>query len=89
VNNGNWQWSASTGADATPYFRIFNPWLQQQKFDSDCEYIMKWVPELRNMSPKDIHVLEKKALPKDTGYPQQIVDHKVEKNKALAMFRSV
>jgi len=47
------------------------------------------VPELRNMSPKDIHALEKKALPKDISYPQPIVDHKVEKNKALAMFRSV
>ncbi len=89
VNNGNWQWAASTGADATPYFRIFNPWLQQQKFDEDCEYIKKWVPELMNMSPKDIHALEKKALPKDTGYPQPIVDHKVEKNKALAFFKSV
>lgn len=89
VNNGNWQWSASTGADATPYFRIFNPWLQQQKFDPDCEYIIKWVPELRDLSPKDIHALEKKALPKYTVYPQPMVDHKVEKNKALAMFRAV
>lgn len=89
VNNGNWQWAASTGADATPYFRIFNPWLQQQKFDPVCEYIRKWVPELRGMSPKDIHASEKKALPMDTGYPQPKVDHKTEKNKALAMFRAV
>lgn len=89
VNNGNWQWAASTGADATPYFRIFNPWLQQQKFDPDCKYIKKWVPELRNMSPKDIQVLEKRGLSEDTGYPQPMVDHKIEKNKALAMFRTV
>lgn len=89
VNNGNWQWAASTGADATPYFRIFNPWLQQQKFDPGCEYIKKWVPELRDMSPKDIHALETKPLPADTGYFKQIVDHKAEKNKALAMFKSV
>ncbi len=89
VNNGNWQWAASTGADATPYFRIFNPWLQQQRFDLQCEYIKKWVPELRNMSLKDIHALETKNLPADTGYFKQIVDHKAEKNKALAMFKSV
>jgi len=44
-NNGNWQWAASTGADAVPYFRIFNPLLQTQKFDKDMEYIKKWVPE--------------------------------------------
>ncbi|MBC7085904.1 MAG: deoxyribodipyrimidine photo-lyase [Methanomethylovorans sp.] len=89
VNNGNWQWAASTGADATPYFRIFNPWLQQQKYDQKCEYIKKWVPELRNMDPKDIHALEKKHPHEDTGYPQPIVDHKVERNKALVMFKSV
>ncbi|MBW3019977.1 DNA photolyase family protein, partial [Candidatus Woesearchaeota archaeon] len=48
VNNGNWQWAASTGCDAQPYFRIFNPWSQQEKFDRDCEYIKKWVPELKD-----------------------------------------
>jgi deoxyribodipyrimidine photo-lyase len=89
VNNGNWQWAASTGADATPYFRIFNPWLQQQKFDPECEYIKKWVSELRNMSPKDIHALEKQIPPKGIGYPPVIVDHKAEKDKTLIMFRSV
>lgn len=89
VNNGNWQWAASTGADATPYFRIFNPWLQQQKFDPECEYIKKWVPELRNMSSQDIHALEKHIPPQGMGYPPVIVDHKAEKDKTLIMFRSV
>jgi deoxyribodipyrimidine photo-lyase len=89
VNNGNWQWAASTGADATPYFRIFNPWLQQQKFDPECEYIKKWVPELRNMSSQDIHALEKHIPPQGIGYPPVIVDHKAEKDKTLIMFRSV
>lgn len=55
VNNGNWQWVASTGADAQPYFRVFNPWTQQKKFDPDCVYIKKWVPELKNATPKEIH----------------------------------
>ena len=56
VNNGNWQWVASTGSDAQPYFRIFNPWNQQKKFDPDCTYVKKWVPELRDFPPKAIHI---------------------------------
>ena len=58
VNNGNWQWAASTGCDAQPYFRIFNPWRQQKNFDPDCIYIKKWVPELATFSAKEIHSLE-------------------------------
>ncbi|CAG8661757.1 10410_t:CDS:2, partial [Paraglomus occultum] len=54
-NNEGWQWCASSGADAQPNFRIFNPLLQSQKFDRDGIYIRKWVPELRNLSPKHIH----------------------------------
>lgn len=89
VNNGNWQWAASTGADATPYFRIFNPWLQQQKFDPECAYIKTWVPELRDVAPEEVHALENKSLPMGSGYPPAMVDHKVEKDKSLIMFRSV
>lgn len=55
VNNGNWQWGASTGADSQPYFRVFNPWLQGEKFDKDCEYIKKWIPELEEVECKYIH----------------------------------
>ena len=58
VNNGNWQWAASTGCDAQPYFRIFNPWRQQKNFDPDCVYIKRWVPELAGFSAKDIHAME-------------------------------
>ncbi|MCL4360936.1 DNA photolyase family protein, partial [Candidatus Dependentiae bacterium] len=54
LNNGNWQWNASTGCDAQPYFRIFNPWLQQKRFDPKAEYIKKWIPELKDISEKDI-----------------------------------
>ena len=55
VNNGNWQWSSGSGADSQPYFRIFNPWTQSKKFDPDCIYIKKWVPELKDVPSKEIH----------------------------------
>lgn len=73
VNNGNWQWAASTGCDAQPYFRIFNPWLQQKRFDPDCSYVKLWLPELRNLSSRTIHRLfrDKNSL----TYPKPIVDH--------------
>lgn len=86
VNNGNWQWCASTGADAQPYFRIFNPWEQQKRFDPDCEYIKTWVPELKNYSPKQIHTLFKESV---ANYPEPIVDHKKERLKALAAYKKI
>lgn len=55
VNNGNWQWVASTGCDSMPYFRIFNPWLQLKKFDPDCGYVKRWIPEIGAFSIKVIH----------------------------------
>ncbi|GAB4257123.1 MAG: deoxyribodipyrimidine photo-lyase [Methylomicrobium sp.] len=84
VNNGNWQWAASTGCDAQPYFRIFNPWLQQRKFDPDCAYIYRWIPELRSFSPDLIHRWENRFVACD--YPKPIVDHKNESEKAKQMF---
>lgn len=54
LNNGNWQFIASTGTDSQPYFRIFNPWRQIEKFDNECEYIKKWIPELANIDDKII-----------------------------------
>ena len=86
VNNGSWQWAASTGCDAQPYFRIFNPWLQQKKFDPDCDYIKKWIPELKGFHPKEIHKhFENPVL----GYTQPICDHRVEKEITLDMFEEV
>ncbi|MEM4327257.1 MAG: FAD-binding domain-containing protein, partial [Candidatus Diapherotrites archaeon] len=79
VNNGNWQWTASTGCDSQPYFRTFNPWLQQRKFDPNCRYIKKWVKELENLSPNQIHELEKNRV---NGYYEKIVDHKKEIEKS-------
>ncbi|MGV7225715.1 MAG: cryptochrome/photolyase family protein [Nitrosopumilus sp.] len=87
VNVGNWQWAASTGCDAQPWFRIFNPWLQQKRFDPDCIYIKKWLPELRHLSPKAIHNLSK-SHPNDLSYEEQMVDHSVETKMAKEIFGS-
>jgi deoxyribodipyrimidine photo-lyase len=89
VNNGNWQWAASTGCDAQPYFRIFNPWLQQKKFDPDAEYIKRWVPELKNVSVKDIHQGYKPNLFSDVKYPEPMVDHAAERQETLKRFKAL
>ena len=88
VNNGSWQWAASTGCDAQPYFRIFNPWLQQKRFDPDCVYIKRWVPELKNMTVKAIHDLNDPEKPRPERYPQPIVDHAIQKIIAEEMFKA-
>jgi len=85
VNNGNWQWCASTGCDAQPYFRIFNPWLQQKKFDPDCVYIKTWIPELKNVAPKIIHNWVK-TFDASIKYPAPILDHSIEAKIALKMY---
>ena len=59
VNNGNWQWSSSTGADSQPYFRIFNPWNQSSKFDKDAVYIKRYLPNLKGVAPSHLHDWEK------------------------------
>jgi deoxyribodipyrimidine photo-lyase len=87
VNNGSWQWSASTGCDAQPYFRIFNPWLQQKRFDPECEYIKRWIPELSGLSPKRIHSIYEEDLFRPAGYPAPMLDHAHEKIIAEEMFR--
>lgn len=87
VNNASWQWAASTGCDAQPYFRIFNPWRQQIRFDPNCEYIKKWVPELQQLSSQAIHKLNEQRPLVEIGYPKPIVDHNREKDEALRRFR--
>jgi deoxyribodipyrimidine photo-lyase len=82
VNNGNWQWVASTGCDAQPYFRIFNPWIQAVKFDPDCLYIKKWIPELKNTSVETIHNWHKQKKA-SAAYPLPCVDHAQEAKKTL------
>ena len=84
-NNGGWQWSASTGTDAAPYFRIFNPITQAKRFDGAGEFIHTWVPELRELKGKAL--LEPWTV---TGhsYPAPIVDHKFARERALAAFKT-
>ncbi|MEJ5361615.1 MAG: deoxyribodipyrimidine photo-lyase [Spirochaetota bacterium] len=87
VNNGNWQWAASTGCDAVPYFRIFNPWLQQKKYDTNCEYIKQWIPELRDLHPKVIHNW---ALAENTNkYPKPVVDHGKESAITRLLYKGI
>lgn len=86
VNNGNWQWAASTGCDAQPYFRIFNPWLQQQKFDADCRYILQWLPELQGQAVKTIHHWYQSHQP--CGYPPPMLDHAIESALSKARFKT-
>ncbi len=87
LNNGNWQWSASTGCDAQPYFRIFNPWLQQKKFDVDCLYIKRWIPELRPFTAAMIHQWHKK--PVVCKYPVPMLDHALRSQQAKALFQQI
>ncbi len=87
LNNGNWQWAASTGCDAQPYFRIFNPWNQQKKFDPGCKYIKQWIPELIDLEPEVIHNFETSPPPKETNYTKPIVNHKEEATKTLLLYK--
>ncbi|PKK90940.1 MAG: deoxyribodipyrimidine photolyase [Candidatus Wallbacteria bacterium HGW-Wallbacteria-1] len=73
-NNGNWQWAASTGVDAVPYFRVFNPWLQTRRFDPECTYIRRWLPELDQLSTRELFSIER-VRKSGLNYPEAIVDH--------------
>ena len=87
VNSGNWQWAASTGCDSVPYFRIFNPWRQQERFDVNCDYIKKWIPELEKIEPKIINNLWKE-FPRNLKYPKPMLIHKIEAEKTKQIFKS-
>ena len=85
-NNGNWQWTASTGAEAQPYFRVLNPWLQGQRFDPDGEYIKRYVPELESVPGKSLH--DPKFDRTRFGYPAPMVDHAAQKDRAIQLYKS-
>ena len=97
ANNGGWQWAASTGCDAQPYFRVFNPTLQSEKFDPEGKFIKKYVPELKLLNKKQIHqpfTLFSKSpnnFPIKIGedYPIPIVNHAEQKTKAIALFKDL
>ena len=96
-NAASWQWVAGSGADAAPYFRIFNPVLQGEKFDPDGAYVGRWVPELADLPAKYIHqpwtapndVLEQAGVKLGDTYPAPIVDHKAARARALAAFQAL
>lgn len=83
-NNGGWQWSASVGADAAPYFRIFNPTAQSEKFDAQGEFLVKWLPELAALPPKERH---KPGAGQALGRPAPIIDYSLERKRALDAYK--
>jgi deoxyribodipyrimidine photo-lyase len=87
-NQHGWQWTAGTGTDPAPYFRIFNPILQAKKFDPDGAYVRRWVPELTSLSAQEIHEPWKLAEPPE-GYPARIVDHDTERKESLARYQEI
>lgn len=89
-NNGGWGFSASVGVDPQPYFRIFNPLLQSEKFDAEGEFIREWVPELRNVRGKAIHDPYGRGAGAEAQkgkYPRQIVEHKGARERALERYK--
>ena len=87
ANNGGWQWSASTGVDAVPYFRVFNPLRQSQRFDPDGNFIRHYCPELNKLNAKDIHDPAKFGhLP---GYPRPIVDLEKTRRQFIANYKKL
>ncbi len=88
ANNGGWQWASSTGCDAQPYFRIFNPVTQSEKFDPQGKFIRRHVPELANVPDKFIHAPWKMQLP-PANYPAPGVDHATARERTLARFATL
>lgn len=88
ANNGGWQWSASTGNDAVPYFRIFNPFTQSERFDPEGDFIRHWVPELAHLDKKSIHCPPRKGLlDAAPDYPAPLVDHAFARERTLLAFK--
>jgi len=96
-NNGGWQWAASTGCDAQPYFRIFNPVAQSERFDPDGRFIARYVPELSALKAREIHapwllpptLQQARGVVVGRDYPAPIVDHAVARQRALALYKAI
>jgi deoxyribodipyrimidine photo-lyase len=97
ANNGGWQWAASTGCDAQPWFRIFNPVTQSEKFDAEGRFIRRYVPELADVPPKFIHAPWKMSSADQAAcgvrigrdYPAPVVDHAQAREQTLARFKAI
>lgn len=89
ANNGGWQWSSSTGTDAAPWFRIFNPLSQSEKFDAHGMFIKSWLPELEGLTPKEVHNPHVGGLFGVADYPPPIVDLHASRARALAAFKNL
>ena len=96
-NPANWQWVSGCGADAAPYFRIFNPIIQGQKFDADGVYVRRWVPELEHMPNDFIHkpwdapalVLQEAGITLGKTYPEPLIEHSAARDRALAAYEHI
>lgn len=87
-NNGGWQWSAGTGADAAPYFRIQNPWSQSKRHDPEGAYIRRWVPELQAVPASLLHEPPADGRPLADGYPAPVVNHASARDITLDLFKA-
>ena len=89
-NSQGWMWTTGNGTDAQPWFRIFNPWTQQKNYDKDCEYILKWIPELEQVPIKDIHNWFKPEIYnkyQETNYPSPMVIHDEERLETIRLYK--
>ncbi len=89
LNNGGWQWSASTGTDAAPYFRVFNPFTQAERFDQEAKFIKRFVPELCELPAKTIHNETRLASYRPENYPEAIVNTGETRKRAIAAFKQL
>jgi deoxyribodipyrimidine photo-lyase len=97
ANNGGWQWAASSGCDAQPWFRIFNPVTQSEKFDADGVFIRRWLPQLAKLSAKDIHApwkatpeaLRRAGVTLGEHYPMPLVRHEEARELTLQRYAVV
>jgi len=87
-NSHGWQWTAGCGTDASPYYRIFNPMMQAEKFDPNADYVRKWIPELRHLLGINAHTPWDQADGYKHGYPKRMVDHQIERDETLRRYKA-